>query len=86
MTAEDRVINALHSPEPVPTLRALVHDLAGQGSTNAEIYGLLEKFLVQLRQRTDFREADEEAVLDVLDALSGWCHPSAELLPEKPAR
>ena len=32
----------------------------------------------------DCRESDEDAVLDVMDALLGWCHPSAELLPEKP--
>jgi hypothetical protein len=38
---------------------------------------------VQLRSRPDGRESDEDAVLDVMDALLGWCHPSAELLPEK---
>jgi hypothetical protein len=77
---------ALHSPEPVPALRGLVEDLAREGNSKNKVYGLLEKFLVQLRARPDFREGDEEAVLDVMDALTGECHPSAELLPEKPAR
>jgi hypothetical protein len=84
MADEERIQSALHSPEPVPALRALVQDLAREGSTKAAIYGLLEKFVVQQRKRQDLREADEDAVLDVLDALSGWCHPTAELLPEKP--
>jgi hypothetical protein len=84
MTAEERVQTALRSAEPVRALRVLVQDLAREGSTKAEIHGLLERSLVQLRTRPDVREGDEEAVLDVLDALTGWCHPSAELLPEKP--
>jgi hypothetical protein len=86
MTSEGRVQTALRSAEPVRALRVLAQDLAREGSTKAEIHGLLEKFLVQLRTRPDFGEGDEEAVLDVMDALTGWCHPSAELLPEKPAR
>jgi hypothetical protein len=86
MTAEERFETALRSAKPVPALRVLVQDLAREGSTKTEIYGLLEKFLAQLRARPDFRDADEEVVLDVMDALTGSCHPSAELLPEKPAR
>jgi hypothetical protein len=86
MNPEDRVANALRSPEPVPALRVVVQELAREGKTKTEIYGLLEKFLVRLRAQPDVAEGDEEAVLDVLDALSGWCHPSAELLPDKPAR
>src|SRR5437667_12521850 len=53
MTTEARVANALRAPEPVPVLRALVQDLAREGSTKTEIYGLLESFLVQLRTRPD---------------------------------
>ena len=84
MNPEDRVANALHSAEPVPALSSVVEDLAREGSTKAEIYDLLEKCLVRLRTQSDFAESDEDALLNVLDALSGWCHPSAELLPEKP--
>lgn len=82
LSNSDRLEAALHTPEPVPSVRALVQDRARGGSTKTEISGLLESFLVQLRTRPDFRDADEEAILDVLDALSGWCHPSAELLPD----
>lgn len=86
MTAEERVETALRSAEPVRALRGLVQELAREGSTKAAIHGLLEKSLMQLRTRPDFRESDEDAVLDVLDALTGWCHPGAELLPNKPVR
>lgn len=82
MPPEECLANALRSSEPVPALRGLVEEMAQQGSSKSEIYELLEKFLVQLRTQPDPRVADEEAVLDVMDALSGWCHPDAALLPE----
>jgi hypothetical protein len=59
-------------------------ELGREGTTKGEIYDMLEKYLVRLRTQSDFAESDEDALLNVLDALSGWCHPSAELLPEKP--
>ena len=84
MTLQERVESALHSAQAAPALRALADDLAREGRGKAEILVLFESVLVQQRTRADFREEDEEAVLDVLDALRGWCHPTAELLPEKP--
>jgi hypothetical protein len=42
---------------------------------------LLEGFLVRLRTRADYRDSDEDAVLDVMDSLTGWCHPDARLPP-----
>jgi hypothetical protein len=86
MTAEERLESALRAAEPARALRALVQDMIREGSTESEISGLLEKLLIQVRARPGFREGDDDAVLDVLDALTGWCHPSAELLPEKPSR
>jgi hypothetical protein len=77
---------ALHAPEPARALPAFVQELACAGRSKTEIYGLLEKVLAQVRSQPVFREGDEDAVLDVMDALTGWCHSSAELLPEKPAR
>jgi len=85
MLAEERIKTALHSSEPVLALRALVMDLARDGRNKTEIYGLLEIMLARVRTESDFREKDEDAVLDVMDALTGSCHPNAELLPEKPA-
>jgi hypothetical protein len=57
---------------------ALVMDLAGEGRGKADIINSLEGFVVQERG-PDVDEADEEIVLDVLDALHGSCHPAAKL-------
>jgi hypothetical protein len=86
MTTEERVQTALRNPEPVLALRALVQELAREGSSKTAIYDSFEKGLLRLRGQPDFCESDEDAILDVMDALSGSCHPSAELLPEKPGR
>jgi hypothetical protein len=64
-------------------MRSLVHELAAEGHPKAEIYNALEQLLVQLRARPDARNIDEDAVLDVMDALTGWCRPDAELLPDR---
>jgi hypothetical protein len=84
MTLEERVQSALRTSEPA--LRALVRDLAREGHAKSEIIELLERVVLQQRTGGEVREEDEEALLDLLDALRGWCHPTAELLPEKPAR
>jgi hypothetical protein len=43
---------------------------------------LFEPFLLHLRCRPDLDAAEEDAVLDVMDALTGWYHQDAALLPE----
>jgi hypothetical protein len=84
MTVEERLEKALQSPEADKALSALVHQLAAAGQDKAAIIALLENFLVQHRTRPDYRESQEDILLGILDALTGWCHPSAWLLPEEP--
>jgi hypothetical protein len=84
MSTEQRMLTALRSARPGESLRALVSDLARERRSKAGIVELLQTFLVQHRSSIDYHEADEEAVLDVLDALQGWCHPGAELAVEQP--
>jgi hypothetical protein len=81
MNLEERLHKALRTPNPGQALRLVVLDLSQEGRNREEIYHLFEQFLVRSRARTDFREADEEVLLDTLDALTGWCHPEARLLP-----
>lgn len=83
MTFAERVDIALRSAQPGTALRALIADLGREGRGNAEIIELLENLVAERRTRADFREEHEEAILDVLDALRGWCHPAAKLLPKK---
>jgi hypothetical protein len=79
VTPEERIKQALRSPDCARALRSLVLDLSREGQAKTKIYELLENFVIQLRTRPDHRESDEDPVLDVMDALSGWCHPDAEL-------
>jgi hypothetical protein len=81
MTQEERCEIALQANEPERALRALVLDLAKEGRTKAELCGLLETLLIRLRAREGVEDR-EDAVLNVMDALTGWCHPDARLLPD----
>jgi len=83
MTPEERFAQALRSPEPVISLRAVVLDLAREGESKAAIYERLLAFQPLRRTQDDYHEADEDALIDVMDALTGWCLPSAELLPDQ---
>ena len=80
MTPTQRLQAALDTPNGAQTLRALVLELAAEGSPKREICGLLEDLLLDLRSRPDRREADEETVLDVLDGLAGGCQAESLLL------
>jgi hypothetical protein len=86
VTPQERMESALRSPDPARSLRLLVLELSQQGHKKDDIYERLEKLLIRVRTRADFRESDEDVVLDVMDALTGWCHPDAQLPPDtKPA-
>jgi hypothetical protein len=85
MTVRERLRLALRSPQPAPALRSLVHELHGQGRNKAEIYELLENYLVEMRTQPGHAEPDEDVLLDVMDALTGWCHPDVRLLPDDTA-
>jgi hypothetical protein len=82
MTPEERLESALRSAEPARALRSLVLTLSQEGHAKTRIYQLLEELVAGLRSRDDYRESDGEVVLDVMDALTGWCHPDARLLPD----
>ena len=73
---------ALHSANPVDSLRALVHELSAEGYRKAQIVAIFEQLLSQL-QNEPVREADADAVRDVLDFLVGWCSPHVKLLREE---
>ncbi len=82
MEQEDRFEKALRSVDPIDSLRVLVLELSAEGHRKARIIELFEEELTHLQQKPE-READADAVRDVLDFLLGWCSPHMKLLAEE---
>jgi hypothetical protein len=69
---------ALASSDPVERLRdAVAHDLNVVGTERDVIYRALDQLRLDLRRAG--REVDEDAVMDVMDFLTGWCSPHRRL-------
>ena len=82
MKLQSQFEQVLSTPNPGSALRWLVLDLAKQGHTKAAICDALGALVLSLRERPG-NEVAEELVLDVLDALTGFCHPDARLLADE---
>lgn len=81
MIPNESMREALNAADPAFALRAAVEQLFREGHTKDQIYDALESLIDLLRARPAPRESDEDLVLDTMDALTGWCHPNAQLLP-----
>jgi hypothetical protein len=68
---------ALASTEPVARLREAVAKDLGAGTERDVVYRELDRLRLDLR--ASGREADEDAVMDVMDFLVGWCSPQQRL-------
>jgi uncharacterized protein (UPF0335 family) len=79
MSLKEKLENALRSPEPARALRDAIQQAYRDGSSREFIYSALEEFLILLRKSKDHSETDEDLILDLMDAVTGWCHPSAQL-------
>jgi hypothetical protein len=77
MIPEELLKEALASPKPALELRSLVLRLNDQGMTKDVILDQLER--VRKKFRAAGREKDEDAVMDVMDFLEGWCSPHMKL-------
>ena len=74
MPLDDKFKQAFHSAEPVNQLRALALQLYTQGFDKAAIIDRFEKAPIICNEPD--REEDEDAVMDVMDFLTGWCSPN----------
>lgn len=72
--------NALASEDRVYGLRKLAQRFLEEGSRPKTILDRFEQARRGLRESG--READEDAVMDVMDFLVGWCSPHASLQDE----
>lgn len=79
MQLDESIDRALSSPEPIPNLRALVQELFSRGADKSSVLAALENARQELRQAG--READEDAVMDAMDFIVGWCSPHMKLEP-----
>ena len=68
---------ALHTAGPVTRMRALVRDELENGVPRREVLGQLESLRLELRGSD--QAAEEDAVLDVMDFVSGWSSPHMKL-------
>jgi len=78
---EKRFEHALATSDPVEALRSLVLELSTEGFAKAAILEIFEQ--QRQRLRTANRESAEEAVMDVMDFLVGWCSPHMKLLADE---
>lgn len=81
MQFDENLEQALRSAEPVAQLRTLVLQLISQGHEKPALLGALEEARQRLRRAN--READEDAVMDAMDFLVGWCSPHMKLPPDQ---
>jgi hypothetical protein len=79
---DQRIEDALRSSGPVHNLRSLARQLLADGQPREAVLALFERARQQLRQAG--RETEEDAVMDVMDFLVGWCSPHMKLPPEQP--
>jgi hypothetical protein len=77
MTFEEQLEATLHSSQPPEELRSLVLRLHAEGFDQAAILERFENVRRQLREAG--REKEEDAILDVMDLITGWCSPSMKL-------
>lgn len=80
MVIPDLLVTAARSPGPGFALRDAVIELRDGGWTKTEVVTALTDLLAATRLAHRESEA-EDAILDTLDAVEGWCHSSAVLFP-----
>lgn len=82
MAVDARVEKALAGNSPVEELRSLAIALQKEGQEHS----LVLQFFDDNRQALcdAGRDADEDAVLEVMDFLVGWCSPHMSLAPKQP--
>jgi hypothetical protein len=85
VSVDERIEAALAADECAGTgtlLTALVYSLRAEGLSKQAIgVAYYEAFK---RLQGAGRQADADAIGDVLDVLTGWCSPAARLLPDEP--
>jgi len=80
MMVDECFEQALRSPHRLAALRSLAMQCLSQGQDKAAVFERFEKVRQALRLAK--REQDEDAVMEVMDFLVGWCSPHMQLPPD----
>jgi hypothetical protein len=76
-TTQDELAAAAYAPDPITRLTAVVRRLVTQGRDRESIYADLEQLRAILQR--DGRDEAEDAVLEVMDFLTGWSSPHMKI-------
>lgn len=77
MTTDEILDQALASSDPVRELRSIIMHLNAEGLAKDDILAHLERRRRELRAAG--RDREEDAVMDVMDFVNGWCSPHMKL-------
>jgi hypothetical protein len=77
MTLDVRIEEALRSSDRVRELRRLAHRLLDEGIKADTLLSAFERAREHLRSA--HRDQEEDAVMDAMDFLTGWCSPHMKL-------
>jgi len=72
-----RLLKATPPQRYMPRLRKYAREKLDEGYDNAQLYADLRYLYRQVSEHEN--EELEEAILDVMDFLTGWCAPEARL-------
>jgi len=72
-----RIESALQESSPNDALVALARVLKAEGMSQHEVYRLFDEY--RARHQSDADETKFNAILDVMDIITGHCSPSARL-------
>lgn len=64
------------------SLEKLARELRDGGMPRAELYALFDA--ARGRHASDPDESAYDEILEVMDLISGWCHPSRAIDPDPP--
>lgn len=82
MVIDARIEESLAGAAAVDQLRSLAISLQREGQSQDSILDFFDQARKALGAAG--READEDAVLEVMDFLVGWCSPHMDLSSERP--
>jgi hypothetical protein len=83
MTMTERILAAFRVGDRGEALSRLVNELAAEGHSKAAIMSAIDSTREQMLRSEAWLETDEDLYVDVMDGLTGWCHPSGWLLPDQ---